>query len=74
MTEILRHFLQLYQNIFCTIDVILLDIANVFQIWSTQAGYKRISWGIWVHQVNILNNPVCAIESSLEQLVPDSLV
>ena len=32
-------------NSFCTIDVIFLDIANIFQIWSKLAGYQEFASG-----------------------------
>ena len=37
-------------NSFCTIDVIFLDITNIFQIWSTLAGYQEFALGIWGNQ------------------------
>ena len=32
-------------HMFLTVNVILLDIGNAFQIWSTLAGYERLDGG-----------------------------
>ena len=54
---LLRHCRPFFLVMACTTDVILLDVAIVFQIWSTLAGNEGLAGGIWANkkQRNVLD-------------------
>ena len=58
-----------FWRLLCTIDVTVPDIANVFQIWSTLAGYEEIA---------VLREPITNVEITSmynnEQLLDDVIV